>query len=156
MIPSLAPSEVLSHSPLNPTYFGVLDGMVDDGNGGEVPAVDVPGNTVYNAVLGSEVLFNRIVLDQSDPVRVKLALIYYTLARLYGILADEKALFVGLVTQRGGQVSTPLGSHAELMRAAERNYKEAQNLFPDVEWPPLNFDISGGVVSPTRTYYRGP
>lgn len=150
---TLAPSEILKHAPaLSPEHFGVAAGMVPDGAGGEIPAVDVPGNPVHNTVVAAEVLFNSVVTDRSDVVRAQLALIYYSLARLYGLLADEKAMYVGLVTQRGGQVSTPLGSHAELMRAAQRNYREAMNLYPDADWPPLDIGVSGGTVTLKRTY----
>lgn len=147
---SVTPSEVLAHAPLLPSYFGVADGVVVV-DGVETPAVDVPGNVVYATVEAAAVTFNSVVTG-GDPLRVKLALIYYTLARLYGVLADQKGMFVGLITQRGGQVSTPLGSHAELMRAATRNYQEARNLFPDADWPPLDPEATGGMIRPQRSY----
>lgn len=141
------PSEVLSYSQLTPAHFGVLEG---DLNG--VPAVDTPGNPVYNTVATAYAVFSTIVPSPTDPGRAKLALIYYSLALLYGVLADEKAMYVGLITQRGGQVSTPIGSHAELSRASERNYQNARNLYPDADWPPLSQDVSGGYFSPQRVY----
>jgi len=147
----VAPSEVLAASLLRPAYFGVAEAVVDIG-GSPVAAVDVPGNKVYGVVESSRLIFESIPGIVGPPERVKLALIYYTLARLFGVLADEKGMFVGLVTQRGGQVSTPLGSHAELMRAASRNYQEARNLFPEAEWPPLDPEASGGLITVRRTY----
>lgn len=147
----MLPSEVLSYANLRASYFGVPDGTVDV-DGVAEPIVDQPDNVVYNTVSAAKLAFDRIVLDQSDSTRAQLALIYFTLAHLYGVLADEKGLFVGLVTQRGGQVSTPLGSFNELMKAAQRNYQNARNLYPDIDWPPLDPEASGGSVSVPRSY----
>jgi len=148
---SVLPSQVLAYANLRPSYFGVSDGTLDT-DGGPVIAVDQPGNVVSNTVTAAEMAFNEIVADQSNAAKAQVALIYFTLAKLYGVLADQKGLFVGLVTQRGGQVSTPLGSHGELMRAAERNYQEAVNLYPEEEWPPLDGTATGGSVLLGRTY----
>lgn len=147
----LTPTEVLSYSALNPEHFGVSAGTTLVG-GEPVNVVDTEGNVVYSTVEAARLAFDDIVVDQSDAVRAKLALIYYALAKLYGVLADRKGMYVGLVTQRGGQVSTPLGSYAELMNAASRNYQEARNLYPDAAWPSLDPSASGGTVALHRTY----
>lgn len=147
MMPSVPPSEILSYSSLRPEFFGVLDGEIDG-----LLAVDYPGNPVSNTCGTAYSIFTLLMPSPSDLTRAKLALIYYSLSLLYGLLADEKAMYVGLITQRGGQVSTPLGSHAELMKAAERNYQNAQNLYPDVDWPPFSQDMSGGYFEPKRVY----
>lgn len=147
----MLPSEVLGYAALRPSYFGVAEASVDV-DGVPTPAVDIAGNVVHNTVVASAVAFSDIVTTGSGTPRYDLALIYFTLAKLYGVLADQKGLFVGLATQRGGQVSTPLGSHAELMRAAERNYQEARNLYPDLPWPALDGQASGGSVGVPRSF----
>lgn len=148
---TLLPSEALGYSTLRPSHFGALDGTVDV-NGQQEIAVDQPGNVVYVTVSAAKLQFDEIVTDQSDATRAKTALIYFSLAKLFGVLADRKAQFVGSVTQPGGMVSTPLGSHAELTRASQRNYQEAKNLYPDAAWPPLDGVATGGNVGFQRTY----
>lgn len=147
----MLPSEVLAYSQLRPAHFGVAEGLVGD-PGEEQQAVDLPGNVVYNTVAAAQIKFDDIVTDQSDSARAEIALVYFTLSRLYGVLADQKAQFVGLTTQRGGQVSTPIGSYTELMSAANRNYQEAKNLYPDAPWPPIDGEASGGSVKVPRSY----
>jgi len=146
------PSEILAYAQLRPAHFGVAEGVLTDDEGNPHIPVDQPGNVVYNTVTAARVAFDRIVTNQSDTVRAQLAFIYYALSRLFGVLADRKAQHVGLATGRGGQVSTPIGSHLELMQAARRNYQEAKNLYPDAPWPPIDGEASGGSVKVPRSY----
>lgn len=146
------PSVILRHAGLRPRHFGVAEEPLTEEDGGGRLPVDQPGNPVSNTVAAARVLFDRIVTDQSDEVRAELAFIYFALAKLFGVLADRKAQFTGLVTGRGGQVSTPLGSHDELMKAAARNYQEAKNLYPDAAWPPLDGEATGGSIRVPRSY----
>lgn len=148
----MLPSEVLLHSQLSPEDFGVADDMVDDGLGGVIPRVDMPGNVVYATVAAAQVAFDVILPSPSNQARADLAFVYFSLFRLYGVLADDAAMNVGLVTQRGGQVNTPLGSHEELMRAALRNLGEARSLYPDALWPVLDDQPSGGSIKVPRSY----
>jgi len=148
----MTPSEILSAGGLRPRHFGVSEDPMSDGSGGVVLPVDQPGNVVYSTIAAARFAFDDIVTDQSDETRAELAFTYFALSRLYGVLADRKAQFVGLVTQPGGQVSTPLGSYAELMRAANRNYQEAKNLYPDAAWPHIDGEVSGGSFKVARSY----
>lgn len=146
----LKPSEVLKYANLSPLDFGLAEEALVDPDG-EYP-VDQPGNVVYNTTQAAKLIFDEIVTDQGDTDRAELALTYFTLFRLFGTLADQRALEVGLVTQRGGQVSTPIGSYNELMSAGRRNYQEAKNLYPDAPWPLADGEATGGSFKIPRRY----
>jgi hypothetical protein len=148
----MLPSDILKHAGLRPRHFGVDEALLTDDDGTTHIPVDQPGNVVYNTVAAARLAFDEIVKDQSDEARAEVAFTYFALAKLFGVLADRKAQHVGLATGRGGQVSTPIGSHAELMKAAARNYQEAKNLYPDAPWPPLDGEASGGSVKVPRSY----
>ena len=129
---TLTAAELLVHTRFTEEDFG--DGVVD------------------NLITAARLPFDLIATNQSNEARTKLCFIYYVLSKLYGMMADEKSYYVGLITQRGGQVSTPLGAYREFMQAAARNYQEARNLYPDLPWPPLDGEASGGSVTVPRTY----
>lgn len=131
----MLPSAVLQYGLIPAIAFGLNEATVDEGP-----------NIVTLTIADAQRLLVRAGIGEPSPVTdiYESALAKVTLSLLLRHYAANKARFTGYQIGRDGRTETPLGSHDELMQAANDYYKQAQDLYPDADWPVVEGQRSGG------------
>lgn len=137
------PSDVLPYSLLSAEVFGFSDATIDAGPNIVTISIADAKRTLARAGIPDPALPDETYL----AAVAKLATSY--LMRHFGA---DKALHVGMTSGHSGQVSTPLGSHAEAMRAADEYARQARDMYPDADWPDLGSTRTAGSHRVRRAY----
>lgn len=121
---AITPSVVLQYGLIPAGVFGVREEDLDT-------TTNLVSLTLADAV---RVMEAAGVVDDASS-RYESALAKVTLSRLIRHYAANKTRFTGYQIARAGRTETPLGSFDEMMKAADEYMRQAEELYPDADWP---------------------